>query len=248
MSLGFVQLALQWVSKKSVDVAQATTTYLAKSACCEDVVYSVIIDNVIFCSSYRSLQATCMRFQSICDAFNVTIGESTGICTQVTFRGICLDFRQRVITLAQKFRFKLLLKFFLYKNASSNTWGEVRSLIGSFVYVATARGTPLTQIYALLKCAARNVLTHPSGKFSWSQCEYEEALRIIEIVVENEARPALFRPSGIWIISDASNVGWGTICVNRGIVSEIHGSWDQQQRALHINVKEAIALANGLRN
>ena len=150
--------------KKSVDVAQATTTYLAKSACCEDVVYSVIIDNVIFCSnSYRSLQATCMRFQSICDAFNVTIGESTGICTQVTFRGICLDFRQRVITLAQKFRFKLLLKFFLYENASSNTWGEARSLIGSFVYVATARGTPLAQIYALLKCAARNVLTsqHP---------------------------------------------------------------------------------------
>ena len=81
-------------------------------------------------------------------------------------------------------------------------------MIGSFIYALSIFNVPLANIFALLKCLARNVTLSPSVHFSLTGAQMMEAEYVMEIVVKNLPHPAQFRPSGTWFITDAAQYGF----------------------------------------
>jgi hypothetical protein len=186
--------------KWSVDIAQAITKFVTANLSTPHV-SDVYIDNALLIPQHKtSIDAIVSEFRTFCARYGMTLGE-VQVGTQVTHRGMVLDFEAKTVHLKPHFVTKLTDR--VARNPGS--WGHYRSLISMMLYGVQIMRIPMGKMFHLIKFWGRHFETPPRHQVTLWAAALEEWDRLCPILRSNRAVAVpLHRTTEVILITDAA--------------------------------------------
>lgn len=197
-------------------IAQTIMEYICSvvtSSC--NVTSEVYIDNVMFIGCPDACSRAREKFLSLCDYYNITLGEIGEVGPRCIFRGMNFDFEHKTVSISDKF----LSKFIQRLNSATSQWADWRALISSLIYSFGMVQGKMSEIFHLLKFVARHAGTKPRDNVTlWAEAKREWDYAV-QHVLKNTPLHVISPQQSIAVVTDAATetgLGAYVIVTSRG--------------------------------